>query len=122
MMTETNTYKLVQIQSNKEQESTAATPSSAQGPLTAEQQLDLALGVGSAPQKDLKAEVLSQIFKVMDDKEKMHNEVMYGMGNSQPQSLIQQSAPVKPMTPLEKNSNEFISKISAFSFGINYNI
>jgi hypothetical protein len=39
----------------------------------------LALGVKSEPTKNLKSEVLSQIFKVMDDKEKMHNEVMFGM-------------------------------------------
>ena len=53
----------------------------------------------------------------MDDKEKMHNEVMFGMGSGGPQAMVQQSVPT---TSLDKNSNEFISKISAFDFGIKY--
>ena len=113
MMTESNTQKLEEIE-KKNQEKKVATEGPAPA-LTAEQQLDAALGVKSEPSKDLKQEVLSQIFKVMDNKEKMHQEVMFGVG--QPQAMVQQT---KPLSEAEKISTEFISKISAYDFGIKY--
>lgn len=122
LMTEGNVAKLDIIEKKNQEKAAAAkaTDSGSQAPaLTAEQQLDAALGVKSQPKKDLKSEVLSQIFKVMDDKEKMHNEVMFGMGG-QSQSMVQQSTPSKPLSPLEKNSSEFMSKISTYDFGIKY--
>lgn len=113
MMTETNTHKLDAIEkANQEMKAVSEAPAPA---LSAEQQLDAALGVKSEPKKDLKQEVLSQIFQVMDNKEKMHKEVMFGI---QPQSMMVQTT--KPKTELEKNSFDFMSKISSYDFGIKY--
>jgi hypothetical protein len=52
----------------------------------------------------------------MDEKEKMHNDVMFGVG-MQSQSFVQKSLPA---TELDNNSNEFLQKISSFDFGIKY--
>ena len=121
MMTEINTQKLSQIENIQAQ----SNPSTQAPALTAEQQLDRAMGITSKPQKDVKSEVLTQIFKVMDDKEKMHNDIMFGEGNGplstvQSINMVQRTKPKKPLTVLEQNSNDFMGKISTFDFGISY--
>jgi len=70
--------------------------------------------------KDTKAEILSQILHSMEEKDRMHNEVMFGTATSFVQgsnSLVQSS---KPKTALEQESDNFMSKIAGYDFGIRY--
>ena len=115
LMTDQNNDKLAQLKKPQAQQS---------GELTPEQMLNQALGMAPAPKPkdDVKSEVLSQILNVMDQKDKFHQEVMFGtaksMSTTSPTAFMQRS---KPLSKLEQDSEDFMKKISSFDFGISYN-